>query len=304
MRRIAGIVAVVLVIGCAIFAIVAYQQVGSLQVETLGDDFFVITGFGGNVGVLRTERGSVVVDTMTFRMQGEQLREYAEALTDGPIFKVINTHYHLDHTHGNPGFPAGTEFIATEQTRDALLEFDAGYWEGDDQAFLPTKTFARTHEFSVGGKTVRVLFLGPGHTGGDAIVQFVEDRVVHFGDLFFNKVYPNIDLEAGGGIRPWLDTLDRALELDFDHAVPGHGPIGTREDVRQFQAFLRELATFGALAAAEGWSLKEAQARAELSSDTGYETLGVPGLFYLNRDFVVRRAWEEATAQPEDAPSE
>ena len=74
--------------------------------------------------------------------------------------------------------------------------------------------------------------------------------------------------------------------------------------MRQFQAFLRELATFGALAAAEGWSLKEAQARAELSSDTGYETLGVPGLFYLNRDFVVRRAWEEATAQPEDAPSE
>ena len=31
----------------------------------------VLFGLGGNVGVLRTERGAVIVDTMTFRMQGE-----------------------------------------------------------------------------------------------------------------------------------------------------------------------------------------------------------------------------------------
>ena len=308
MGRIAGIVVVVLLVGCAVLAIVGYQQVTTLRVETLGEDVFVLSGFGGNVGVLRTERGSVIVDTMTFRMQGEGIRERAEALTGVPVFKVVNTHYHLDHTHGNPAFPAGTEIVATARTRDALLQFDPEYWEGEDEAFLPNKTFEEQHEFLVGGKTVRVLFLGNGHTGGDAIVHFVDDRVVHFGDLFFNRLYPNIDLEAGGGLRPWIETLDRALEIDFDHAIPGHGEIGTREDVLQFQAFLRELAELGARAAEEGWTLEETQARADLQSDAGYETIGIPGLFYLDREFVVRRAWEEATGaldnSPEDDPGE
>lgn len=295
MRRVAGIVVAVLVVGSAIFAIVGYQQITALQVESLGNDVAVLSGFGGNVAVLRTERGSVIVDTMTFRLQGEQLRERAEAFAGGPAVKVINTHYHIDHTHGNPAFPAGTEIIATERTRAYLLELDAGYWEGEDKAFLPSKTFETRHEFSVGGKTVRVLHLGVGHTGGDALVHFVEDRVVHFGDLFFNRVYPGIDLEAGGSVRGWIETLDRALELDFEYAIPGHGAVGSREDVIQFQALLRELAAIGEEAVAEQWSLRETLSKAELSEDEGYETIGVPGLYYLDRDFVVRRAWEEAT---------
>ena len=189
MRPVLRVVVALLVVGSAILAIVAYQQVTTLRVTRLGDDLSVLSGFGGNVAVLRTDRGSVIVDTLTFRMQGERLRERAEALAEGPALKVINTHYHFDHTHGNLAFPAGTEIIATKRTRALLLERDAEYWEGDDEAFLPTKTFEKRHEFSVGGKTVRVLYLGRGHTDGDAVVYFAEDRAVHLGDLFFNKRY-------------------------------------------------------------------------------------------------------------------
>ncbi len=297
MRRVATVVVALVVVGCAILAIFGYQQVTALRVTSLGDDLTVLSGFGGNVAVLRTARGSVIVDTMTFRMQGERLRERAEALADGPTLKVINTHYHRDHTHGNPAFPAGTEIIATERTRALLLEFDPDYWEGEDSAFLPTKTFREQHEFSVGGKTVRVLHLGPGHTGGDAVVHFVEDRVLHLGDLFFNRLYPNIDLEAGGSIRGWVEALDRALALDFDRAIPGHGEVGSRDDVVQFQTFLRELVTVGEQAREADWTLEETLNRVELAEDEGYETIGIPGIFHLNRDFVVRRAWEEATAE-------
>ena len=62
----------------------------------------MIKGLGGNVGVLATGDGTVLVDTMTLEAQGAAIRETAEALTGEPVVMIINTHYHLDHTHGNP----------------------------------------------------------------------------------------------------------------------------------------------------------------------------------------------------------
>ena len=32
-----------------------------------------------------------------------------------------------------------------------------------------------------------------------------------------------------------------------------------------------------------------------LSADAGYAAIGIPFVFKLDRDFVIRRAWEEAT---------
>ena len=105
--------------------------------ERVTDDVHAVRGLGGNVGVLRTSAGAVVVDTMTFRIQGERIRELAERLAGGPIQVVINTHYHVDHTHGNPGFAPGTRVVATERTRDYLLALDASYWDGKAEQTLP-----------------------------------------------------------------------------------------------------------------------------------------------------------------------
>jgi hypothetical protein len=37
----------------------------------------------------------------------------------------VNTHHHLDHTHGNPGFPIGTKVVSTDRTLDHLRRLDA-----------------------------------------------------------------------------------------------------------------------------------------------------------------------------------
>jgi glyoxylase-like metal-dependent hydrolase (beta-lactamase superfamily II) len=147
----------------------------------------------------------------------------------------------------------------------------------------------------VGGKTIRAHHLGRGHTGGDLVVQFVEDGVLHTGDLVFNGRYPNIDLEAGGSIPAWLETLDRVLELDFDRVIPGHGPVTDRDGIRAFQDFLRELWEIGQESAREGLSLEESLEVAELTRDAGFEVFSIPFVVRRDRDFVVRRAWEEAT---------
>jgi len=305
MRRILALSAAGLLVALGVAAIYVYQTVTSLTSVAVTDDVHMIQGAGGNVGVLRTDRGAVVVDTMTFRMQGERIRELAEKLGGGPTQAIVNTHYHGDHTHGNPGFAPKSRVVATRRTLDFLRALDAGYWQGAAAETLPNDVFDDRHEMRIGDKTIRSLYLRWGHTGGDLVVQFVEDRVLHTGDLCFNARYPRVDLEAGGSIVAWIATLDRVLELDFDAVIPGHGAVTDRQGILSFQRFLRELWNVGQEAAREGRSLEETLAVATLSEDEGYGVIAVPLVFRIDRDFVIQRAWEEATGavEPVEVPS-
>ena len=288
----AVVAAVTLIAGVA--AVTIYQRVTSFDVERVTDDVVVIRGFGGNVAVLGTERGAVVVDTMNFRLQGDQLRELAARLGGGPVQAILNTHYHRDHTHGNPGFPLGTAVVATERTRAHLLERDAGYWRGEASGNLPNQTFEGEHLLRIGGKTIRALQLGRGHTDGDLVVLFVEDRVLHAGDLLFQRTYPRIDLEGGGSVPAWIATLDRVLALDFDRVIPGHGAVTDREGLVAFQGFLREIWAVAEGAVDAGMSLEETLASARLEQDAGYTAFSVPFVFRRDRDSAIRQAFEEA----------
>ncbi len=307
MLRVIGVIAVVLVVLVGGYVIHLYNAMHSFGVERVTDDVHSIRvdRLGGNVGVLATGRGAVVVDTMTFRSQGAEVLKLAERLGRGPVQAVINTHYHQDHTHGNPAFPAGTRVLATRRTRDYLLHFDADYWTGPAAGTLPDEAFDDgLHQLSVGDKTLELHHLGRGHTGGDLAVLFVEDRVLHAGDLLFHRQYPNIDLEAGGSLPEWDATLDRMLALDFDRVIPGHGEVTDREGVRAFQRFLRQLWQVAEQASRQGLSLEETVAGADLSEDAGYAESSLPFVYRLDREFVLRRAWEEATGRvvPAEVP--
>src|SRR5262245_37835087 len=216
LRRVAlGLVMLIVVVGGG-----AWYLVSRVGVEQVAPDLYVMTGVGGNAGVLVTPEGVVVVDTMTFVRQGDAIRAQIRQITPAPVVAVINTHYHLDHTHGNPAFAPGTPVVSTRRTLEHLLERDADYWH-DPPAhdLLPNTTFDAGHERRVGGRTIRASFLGRGHTDGDLVVLFVEDRVVHVGDLLFNGYWPSVDLEAGGSVREWAHTIDRVLTLPFDRVI-------------------------------------------------------------------------------------
>ncbi len=297
MRRVAGILVALLVFVVGIGAIVMYQQVSTLDEERVTEDVHVLYGLGSNVAILRTDVGAVVVDTMSTALQGRRIRGRAEVLGGGATQLLVNTHYHMDHTHGNPAFAAGLDIVSTVRTRAYLAALDSGYWEGAAGGTLPNETFEDWHEVRIGGKTVRFFHPGRGHTDGDLVVLFVEDRVLHTGDLFFNGRYPNIDLEAGGSVREWSASIDRILELHFDRVIPGHGPVTDRDGLMAFQQFIQQLAAVGATAARGGLSLEETRERAVMDADVGYDVMSIPLVMRIDRDFVIRRSWEEATGR-------
>src|SRR6185295_15393600 len=110
----------------------------------------------------------------------------------------------------------------------------------------------------IGNRTVRAFHRGRGHTDGDMVVLFVEDRVLVSGDLVFNGHWPNIDLESGGSVREWSDTMEKILPLDFERVIPGHGAVTDRAGFQAFQAFMASLWTQTKQVADRGGSLDEA----------------------------------------------
>jgi cyclase len=295
MRKFVVWTLVTLGVAIGVGAIYVYMQIRSLTVVTVTDDLHMIQGFGGNVGVLKTGAGTVIVDTMTFTLQGERIRRLAEELTGEPVTLVINTHYHSDHTHGNPGFVSGTRVISTKQTLHHLHALDASYWEGSAAALLPNETIEGTREVLIGNKTLKIVQPGAGHTDGDLVVLFVEDKTLHAGDLFFNHLYPSIDLEAGGSVQQWVPTLDVVLALPFEHVIPGHGALSDAAGLKQFREFMQQLAAVGANAKATGAPIEATLRDADITADVGYQPIVIPFFVRLDRDLAIRRACAEST---------
>jgi cyclase len=296
MKKSIAIVVLLLLAVAAGFTLYLRADMKKFEVTQITPDLHMISSeWGGNVGVLRTGEGTVIVDTMTFSMQGKVIREMAQEITGEPVVMIINSHYHLDHTHGNPAFDPGTRVVSTERTLHHLQQQDADYFSGDAAKLLPGETFSNEQVLKVGNKTIWLIQPGRGHTDGDLVALFVEDKTLHTGDLFFNKHYPNIDLEAGGSIIEWGETLEKLFGLGYDRIIPGHGTLSDASGMRQFQAFILELAELGAYAASINGSLEDTQVNGRLSADAGYVPITFGPFMSLDREFVIRRTWEEAT---------
>jgi cyclase len=105
---------------------------------------------------------------------------------------------------------------------------------------LPVVTFNDTVTFHWNGEEVHAFHVPPSHTDGDSVVWFKKANVVHMGDIFFNGLYPFIDVDAGGSIDGMIAAVDLVLAKITDQArvIPGHGPLATKADLVAFRTML------------------------------------------------------------------
>lgn len=203
-----------------------------LGIEKVADDLYVIIGSGGNVAVLVTNEGVVLVDAK-FEQDYDGIVAKVKSVTDQPVKYVINTHHHSDHSGGNTRFIEIAEIISHKNARANI--------EGQKQSnAAPNMKPARitfTDETSVflGGKEVRARYFGRGHTNGDIVVYFPAQRVLHTGDLMAG-VTPLIDYSGGGSIVEWSKTVDGAMAaFEFDKVIPGHGTVSNRAGLQTYR---------------------------------------------------------------------
>ncbi len=253
-----------------------------LHIEKIRGDLYMISGDGGDVGVEVTNDGVILGDDMFDRNHDDILAQ-VKTVSDKPIKYVFNTHYHDDHSGGDAKMLPMAEIIAPENLRANLAAHKEPYYEDTPGTpiGLPQVTFSDQATVHLGGKEVRAYYFGRGHTNGDAVIYYPDEKTIQTGDLFLartgaaaQKLFIFVDYAHGASLIEWTRTLDRALALDFDRVIPGHGPVSTRADLVQFKSELEAMRTRLTGLIKEGTS--KADIANVMETDYGWKVTGCP----------------------------
>jgi glyoxylase-like metal-dependent hydrolase (beta-lactamase superfamily II) len=112
-----------------------------------------------------------------------------------------------------------------------------------EQPGIPRLAFSDEQQVVLGGHEVIAKYIGRGHTNGDAVILFPGERVLHTGDLYVASGAPFCDTANGGSIKEWEGTIEKALQLDFDTVIPGHGSIMKKADLQKWVTTLATVRT-------------------------------------------------------------
>lgn len=254
-------------------ATVAQQNPPPVVVKKIASDLYFFFDYAGSNSVfLVTDDGVLVIDTRQHPRAGQELIGEIRKITDKPIRLVINSHFHGDHTFGNAAFQAaGAMFVAQRETPRIMQKVQAkemarrqGYFRSHNydpnevKLILPNITFEKQMTIWLGGREVRLMYLGPGQQDGDTFVYFPHARVLFTPGSFATRNIPNMAFTTS--VDSWINLLDQVARMDnVDRILPAHGDIATQADVKEFAAVLRDEYSTVKAAADKGISLEEAQ---------------------------------------------
>ncbi|HMA38060.1 MAG TPA: MBL fold metallo-hydrolase [Chloroflexia bacterium] len=259
------------------------------------------TGAGANAGIVDLGDRSLVFDTFRTPQAAFDLRRAAEQLTGRPVAYVVNSHRHGDHLFGNQAF-ADSDIIATAKTREMiaikcppLIEHARIHnaehlhtqelqlsQEADDsrrqqlafrlaadrefgaalptfQLRLPTQTFEKRLVLYGTHRSAELISYGGGHTEDDAFLYLPGARIAFMGDLLAVKTHPAL---WDGNPEEWVRILQQVEMLDLAIIIPGHGPVGTAEDLGLLRQYITELTRITSAVVGGGHAADDAAAAA------------------------------------------
>jgi glyoxylase-like metal-dependent hydrolase (beta-lactamase superfamily II) len=165
------------------------------------------------VSLIVIGRNGVLIADGQGNVQATQtMLDRIKTLSPLPVRWYVVGSDHGDHTGGNAALP-----------KDVTMIMRAGM-SVDEQSI------------DVGGNIVRVLFLGRAHTGTDLSVHLARERILFMSEAYLNRVFPAM---RSAFPSEWVRVVDRALTMDVDRFVPGHGfiesPSVSREELVAFR---------------------------------------------------------------------
>jgi glyoxylase-like metal-dependent hydrolase (beta-lactamase superfamily II) len=239
-----------------------------ITVQKLRGNVSMLQGSGGNIGVLSGPGGFLLVDA-GIAVSEQKIRRALVQLGSGKIRYAITTHWHWDHADGNSWVRrSGATVIAHEQAIRRLqqtlrvVEWQHTFTPTSADA-LPNRAIRAAQQMRFNGEQVRIVtYPGPGHTDGDLSVYFRKADILQLGDTFWNGQYPFIDYVGGGGIDAAIEAARRNIALAGANTIviPGHGPVGSRQDLIAFRDMLVRVRQRVSGLKSRGSSLEQIQA--------------------------------------------
>ena len=253
---------------CAIPSQAAEPENDGIDVVRVRQNFYMIAGAGGNIGVQIGSDGVVLVNAGTEAASGQVLAALRK-LTPLPIRYVIDTNAEADFVGGNAklakagqtiftnvlGNPAVTAAM-TNGGAAAILAHDSilrrlsapsGKVSPYPDEALPTEAFyPKRQTLRMNDEGIEVLYQPAAHSDADSFVFFRSSDVVVAGDVLDTTRFPVIDIANGGSIQGEIDALNKLIELAIPptpfiykgvgtYVIPGHGRLCEQMDVVDYR---------------------------------------------------------------------
>lgn len=223
-----------------------------------------------NSGIVDLGDETLVFDCFISPKAARDLKKAAEELTGNQVKYVVNSHFHNDHIRGNQVF-VDADIISTQRTRELIeknepeeLEWEKsvvdqriestqqkiseetdtrklkelkmwlGYYEAIKESFsdykitLPNSILIDTMKIK-GSEREAILFTrGKAHTESDIVLWLPEEKILFSGDILFVDCHPWL---GDGSVIEWIEYLKELKLLNPIKIIPGHGPVGTTEQI-------------------------------------------------------------------------
>ena len=248
----------------------------------VSDHVQVILGFP-NIAIVTGAQATLVVDTGLGPANGATVARVAQRLSKGPKLYLATTHFHPEHAAGEGGFPPGTILLRNAKQQQELIDHGAELLalfnrlspeyakllQGVGTLRTPDVIFDNEVTVELGGASVRLMWLGAGHTKGDQVALVEPDAALITGDLVQNQVVPGVASE-GGGFNSWLAVLDKLEALHPRYVIPDHSRPGDGSLIAAERAFMLDMRSRALALKKQGLSAADAGQRLTQDFKTAY----------------------------------
>ena len=119
---------------------------------------------------------------------------------------------------------------------------------------LPDQTFRGKITLHGSLRDVEIIDVGPAHTPGDSYMTIPSEKIIFLGDIgFFNQLPYMADCNPDG----WISILDDLINSTYQIFIPGHGHVGSAQDLVILKEYIAMLTKMVAHAIDRGDTLDE-----------------------------------------------
>lgn len=149
------------------------------------------------------------------------------------------------------------DFETMDADRDGTLNGREVFIGAYRNVVAPTQTFEGEKTITLGGKQVKMVHVPGAHARDMSFIYFPAEKVLLVVDVLSTKRLPNS--LAGYDEAEQSRYFDAALGMPFEVLAPGHGSVGTRNDLVAYRTYYEDLKSGVSAGIADGKSLEEIQ---------------------------------------------
>jgi len=209
---------------------------------------------GCNVGIIATEKGSLIVDTPLVSRQAGAINNALVDAGHKPVRFISITHHHHDHVLGTNLFGEDALIMGNRATYENMGDHDPAAveawintwtWKNPDdvremmaaQVSPPEVIFEKELTLHLG--RVEIWFFPlPGHLPGHTGIFVPEASVLIAGDALFKNHHPYM---GQGNFQAWFKSLSKMRNLKPERIIPGHGSVCGLEAIERQQRYMEKM---------------------------------------------------------------